>query len=165
MEKRVNTNKLAFLGILAIILVFVVVFTFSKHCGEDQACFNKAFEKCSKAQVTFSNNESFVYNYEIQGKANDTCVTTIFLDKVGEASKETLRANLEGRGMVCEIPSDALGEDYLYKVKELSVHCTGPLKETLLQITLERLYAYVVNTFNPELLRGMNSELLTEPIS
>lgn len=161
-RKKVSTTKLIFLIVLLLIFVFIMLFTFTKDCGNDKACFEESFSNCAKSKLVFEDDGS-VFSYEIQGSNNESCVMTIFMDKVSSKSKSYLKENLEGKGMVCEVASD-VGSS-LYEVDEMSSFCTGPLKEVLLRISLERLYSFVVSTFNPELLVELNNQLDVPAIS
>jgi len=148
MVKGGYRNKIIFLGIIIIILIILIVFTYSKDCGHDQQCFKDTFESCKKAKVSIeSDNGQFMY--DTLGSKGDMCVTKITLTKLKEDAKQDLKDQLEGKAMVCEIPKTSIGDNSLFNTKDVSAYCTGPLREVFLQISLEKLYSFVVATFGP----------------
>jgi hypothetical protein len=148
-EKKVSKWKIILLSLLAIAFIILIIFTFTKDCGVDQACFTEAFSTCSKASYQHSEDNN-VYLYEIKGDEGNKCVLTVHLDKVGMEVTDTIKTNLENKGMLCEVGK----ETNIYNTKELNTDCTGPLKEAILQMTVERLYAVMVQTFGQDIVDG-----------
>lgn len=141
-KKRVSSWKFLLLGVLIIVFIVLVVLTYTKDCGEDRECFDDAVQRGLKAK-TISYDDMNKYLYEVDGSRDDNCMITVHLLEVGMEVDAKIKDRLVNKGMVCEVP---VGVD-MYNVKELSVFCTGPLKEVLLQMTVERLYGFVIENF------------------
>ena len=141
-KKGVSRWKILLLGILVIALVILIFSTYTKDCGEDKACFDDTFSRCVNSQYTHYEDGNR-YLYEIKGSKIDYCIMTVYMDEMGMDVDDNVKNRLEGKGMVCEVDEST----DIYNTKELSVSCTGPLKEALLQMTVERLYGFVVKTF------------------
>lgn len=88
------------------------------------------------------------FYYEIQGSKADSCVMTIYLMKSNEQTPLEVKKFMEGKGMICEIPKTELQKP-ISEIKNINNYCTGPLKEALLQITVENLYDIVTKNIGP----------------
>jgi hypothetical protein len=154
-KKSVRSWKYILLGLLVVVFIFLIVFTYTRDCGDDKVCFNKARDECMSAKVTnIQDNNTFLY--EIDGSREDQCVITVHLVNVGMELSSQVKANLENKGMLCEVSNNV----DIYNIKELSAYCTGPLKEVLLQMTVERLYGFVVKTFGKNVVdKDLESQL------
>ncbi len=145
MDNDLKLKIYVFLGLLTLFIV-VLVFTHTKDCGSDEACFNKYAVDCKKVEAKVSKQNNLFF-YEVQGKQKDTelkCIVKITLLKSESNATPTLRTNLEGKGMVCTVPQKLLKEKGLSDIENINDYCSGPLKEALLQISLENLYTVVV---------------------
>ena len=145
-KKRVKTWKYIFLVLLAIAIILLIVFTYAKDCGEDKVCFDEALESCSRAKfVNYDDNNTFLY--DLEGAEDGDCMITVHLVHVGMDVNKGLKESLQGKGMLCKVGASV----DVYNTKELNAYCTGPLKEVLLQMTIERLYGFVIKTFGKSL--------------
>jgi len=143
MEKRGSKNKILFLGFLLLVLIFLIILTYVKDCGEDKKCFLDSLKSCKKAKV-YLESDNAVFSYEILGQKEDKCVTLITLERLNSNVNNKLKEQIEKKKMVCEIPKSE--SDNLFNTKEASAYCTGPLREIFLQISLEKLYSFIVNS-------------------
>jgi len=141
-KKKVSRWKILLLGLLIVAFIILLILTFTKNCREDKVCFSEAFSKCMKAKVV-SVDDGNKYLYEIQGSQEDSCVIAVHIQEMEMNVSTTIKERLTGKGMVCEVPSNV----DIYNTKELSAYCTGPLKEALLQMTVEKLYGFIIKTF------------------
>jgi len=158
-KKRGSRWKYLLLGLLVIAFIFLIFTTYAKNCGEDKLCFDDALDSCMNAKY-YHIEDSNTYLYEIKGTRGDYCLMTAHLEKMGLDVESGVKTRLEGKGMVCEIDPNI----DVYNTKELSVACTGPLKEALLQMSVEKLYGFVVKTFGKVLVQEQVEENLPYPI-
>ena len=154
MQDTTNHFKLRLLVLSVLLLSFLLlmVLTYTKDCKTNQDCFNAKALTCSRAKAMILNqNNQFLY--EIQGKkteeAEQRCIIKITLVHLEQTATPNLRKALEGRGMLCHVPSTLLAQTPLNKIENINDYCTGPLKEVLLQLSLDKLYEVVVKNIGP----------------
>lgn len=145
MEKRGSKDKIFFLGFLLLILVILVIFTYVKDCGDNKTCFSDSFKSCKKVKLA-TESDNAVFSYEVLGSKEDNCVTLITLERINSQVDNKLKEELEGKKMVCEIPKTEVLDENLFNTKQASAYCTGPLREIFLQITVEKLYSFLVSS-------------------
>ena len=151
MEKELR-KKIFILGALVVALVVLIVVVHTKDCGEDEVCFDENAAECDrvKAEVTKQGN---VFLYEVKGEKNiegeENCMIKISLLKLNEGTSASLKKALEGKGMLCSVPRTLLSQQLLSKIENINDYCSGPLKELLLQISLDKLYEVVVKNIGP----------------
>ena len=158
-KKRGSRWKYLLLGLLAIAFIFLIFTTYAKDCERDKVCFDDALDSCMNSKyvhVEDTNN----YLYEVKGTRGDYCLMTVHMEKMGLEVDSAVKTRLEGKGMVCEVDPSI----NVYNTKELSVACTGPLKEALLQMSVEKLYGFVVKTFGQVLVEEQVEDNLPYPI-
>ena len=153
MEKRgkkehIKNNSIYIKGWILIILVILlavsIYFYIPKNCKNDEACYAKYAQTCSKAKVG-TYKEGNLFNYEIKGKQSNNCIFSIKMEKMKEGSNQQLVELLEGRQMLCQVPLDKFKEKPLLEIKDSTDYCSGPLKEAMLQLTIERLYSVIIS--------------------
>lgn len=145
---RLDKKRVFVAVILTIIIIALFLITLPKNCKSNEECFNNAAAKCSKAKVSTYKNDN-LYKYEVLGKKENNCLVNINLEKVSESKTVELRQALEGKRMVCVIPKETLQSKSLKEIESLTEFCTGPLKETLLQISLDKMYEIIVKNIGP----------------
>ena len=148
MENATKVKLGLFVGFI-LVLVVVVLASSPKQCGTDQACFDARAAKCQRAVVQVTNLEN-QFVYDVRGKKGaENCIVKIQLVQVNPNAVENLKKALQGKGMLCEVPKAVLAEKTLAKIDDINDYCTGPLKEMLLEISLENLYEVVVKQIGP----------------
>ena len=100
-------------------------------------CFQKEMSKCSTSSYINEEPEAS-WGYNVLGKNKNNCQVEVVLlqAKQGELGIDKLNTY----SMICEYP---LGSA-TYPEKDLS-RCTGPLKEGLQTIIIEKLHVYILN--------------------
>lgn len=73
----------------------------------------------------------------------------VYMIKANEDTIPDLRGFLESKGMICEVPLKELGGRGVSEIETLYGYCTGPLKEAILQITVEKLYDLASKNIGP----------------
>jgi len=129
----------------AILIVIIILFVLSipKNCKDNEECFNSASSICKKAKANLLKDED-VYNYYIRGKKDDNCVVKITMLQVSEKKSLSMKEGLEGRYMDCAVPMKLMSEKPINKMSEINDYCTGPLKEAILEISLQKMYELIV---------------------
>jgi len=148
-----NDKIIALIISLIFILVISVLIYLPKDCGENKECFIEKAQTCSKAKL-ISNIEGNLYEYEIKSQKRDDCIFSIKLKRMKENTDYKMVHLLEGKEMLCKVPLEKFKEDPLKDMRDYMDYCSGPLKESLLQLTVERLYSIVVSNIG-----NINDEL------
>lgn len=138
-----NKRKVTIIIVLVIIIISTVIITSAKNCKSDDNCFNKATQKCSLAKVKTFNNDN-LYNYKIIGKKSDNCIIEVTLVSLSESQTKDLREALNERSMTCSIPKELFQNKTIKDIDNLNDYCTGPLKEAILEITIDKMYELIV---------------------
>lgn len=144
---ELDKKKVYILVFLLIIIATLIVMNYTKNCNYDESCFNKHAQDCSRAKANLYRNEN-EYKFEITGKKEDKCRVVVYMIKANEETISNVRGFLEGKGMVCEVPKTEL-QNPISEITNIKDYCTGPLKEALLQITVEKLYELVTKNIGP----------------
>ncbi len=147
MEEWLDKKKVIILGIILILIALIFLSTMPKKCNTNYDCFRQAELKCSKAKVTISENNT--YSYEILGKNKNNCLIEITLLKLSENEIVELKNNLEGRKMNCVITKEILKDKSVKDLENINNYCTGPLKEAILEITINKMYEIIVKNIGP----------------
>lgn len=141
-----NKPKLLFLIVLLIIglvilLGFLYFFVFAETC-ETERCFLDGLENCNRATY-ISHKEGNIWKYTIQPSiipGRKTC--TVYVKNIVIASSTELAQNIQGKSMKCVIPEQYAGA--FIEIHTKLEFCSGPLKEKLQDMLLERLYNYII---------------------
>lgn len=137
------TTLVLFLIVLAGIYFFV-----PKNCNYNEECFNSILEKCGRAQV-FKVIDANTYLYEVKGTYKGNCLINIKVMELAGVQEDIVKEKLENAGMLCKIPKDKLQTINLQDLDILLDYCTGPLKEGLLEIIIQKFYEQVVSNIGP----------------
>ncbi len=134
--------KKGFLLVIVIIILVIVlgIFFFYKKTCKTEECLNNALAKCSPATYYGYRNNNLYY-YKISRSFRD-CNLHIKIDKMAIGTDHNLVRLLEGTSMNCRIPKAV--KINLDNMENLLSFCHGDLKEGLLQVMVERLYALIV---------------------
>ena len=138
LQKKVG---LALVILFVALIIFSVYFLFyyAKPC-KDSYCFVDSMVNCKRVSwIREDSQASWVYT--IKGKADEnSCKVDILLLKLKEGILEN--EVLEGKKMTCivEKGSTQLPEKDISK-------CTGPLKEELQNLIIERMHNYLLENF------------------
>lgn len=114
-----------------------------KNCESDAACFDKALSKCSGASFTLY-TQGNVYLYESFPSFGDTCKVIVTMEKAVEGTDILLRTSLEGKSMTCEFPRSKIKSEKLSEMEDFADFCSGPLKEAMYEMIVQRMYALVI---------------------
>jgi len=137
---------LVFLSILIIIYYF---FLYTKTC-QDQECFTESLVRCKRARWT-NDAEEATWLYTINGKSGKNCGIEVKLLVIKKGKIDI--GKTEGKSMTCYLPLSIASspEQDLGK-------CTGPLKEDLQDLIINRMHSYVLENL------GEISEELIKPL-
>ncbi len=120
--------------IVGIIALFATLF-YSPRCS-DVKCWDERLKACSRA--TYINEPIDVtWKYSILGNRGENCEVKVQLIEIKRGLKET--EPLKGKEMTCLLP---LG----FRVNpESDINkCTGPLKEEMQDLIIQRLHGYIL---------------------
>lgn len=142
------------------LLVLTLFYTgvIKKDCSRDKDCFNKALKSCDPAKyLSIRNNNA--YSYSIKGRAGDKCVMVIRMEHMAAGTDMELIELLEGKNMVCRVPKNYLEVDELEQIEDLIHYCTGPLKEGMYELIIEKLYGLIIQNMG-DVINEMKDTLL-----
>ena len=131
-------ENIFFYIIVALFIVIIVYSSYERNCNSNQECFDKASLSCSRAKFV-TNEDNNIIEYKILGKEQESCkvqVTILQIDP--EASFATIEA-FEGKSMTCLLPK----ETQVRASKDIINYCSGPLKEAMYELIIQKLYSYV----------------------
>lgn len=160
-DKRNLYRYLAvFFGFVLIALILLYIYL-PKNCEYDKKCLNQAFANCERAKA-FEVINSNTYLYEIKGSYKDYCRLNV---KVMEISsyQQDIKTALENKGMLCRIPKSNTNVS-IENVNNLLDYCTGPLKESMLELMIKRLYEVIISNIGQISLDMQNSITKTKTL-
>ncbi len=135
MKKKKEKGVIKFLPIFIIILFVLALFFlyFEYDCKDNISCYNNHLEDCKKAKLnTMEDGSNFLY--KIQGKEKDTCkVKVTLLDMPQETDQDTINL-FKGKSMICNLERGTTFNT------EILPYCTGPLKESIYELTISKMY-------------------------
>ena len=135
-----NKRKIyLFVGFLIVLFASIGIYYFvyyPKQC-KDFSSYQDALLKCKRI-VYINEDETSVWRYTVQGTLDkDFCKIEVRLLKIkkGQITIESL----QDKTMVCKVLKS--GNDF--PEKDMT-HCSGPLKEELQEIIIERIHNYLL---------------------
>ncbi len=142
-------KKIAIKVIVSILIFAIAIFLsyefglFKKRCKDDK-CFSEAVIKCKMAKYHKLRDFNY-YTYEIKGKRGGKCVIKITLDKMAEGTSIKEKMLFEGKSMVCRVPPENLNATTIENIENFLEYCTGPLKESIYKVIIEKLYGLILH--------------------
>jgi hypothetical protein len=135
-------------AIALIILVGIFVLAYytgftREYCGSDTSCFEAKAASCSPAEVYTSNNNN-VYYYKISPTITNKCLLKVKFVRAQEGTSYDHVSLLEGKSMTCKIPKKQLPNTNLIEMNNIMEYCSGPLKESLYELIIKRMYELVI---------------------
>ena len=128
--------SIIFFFILIIFGSLYYIFFYPLDCKSNQDCFKSALQSCKRARLT-TLEQGNDYLYTIKGNKEGNCIVDIKLEKLYSASYDLITL-LEGKSMRCVIPKEV---SLFEKGVEGTInYCSGPLKEAMYEIIIQRLY-------------------------
>lgn len=136
-------------ALLVMLIVFIFFYTYAtspsfKKVCYDESCFVQSLQVCDKAIYTSSKSGN-IWRYEILKQESGTCI--IDVKNIVLASSDTKVKNVQGKSMICAIPLEVAGS--YTKIEQRIEFCSGPLKEELQSIIIDKLYDYVIQNLGP----------------
>ncbi|MDD5178493.1 MAG: hypothetical protein PHT54_04430 [Candidatus Nanoarchaeia archaeon] len=140
---EISFSTLVMGTLILIFLIWLIFFSgvFKKNCEQDETCFNERLMECKGTKFIAVRNGN-IYNYLIEGRKKDFCILDIELKKMAVGTDLNLRGKLEGKSMKCYVPKDKLNE--VKEIEGLINYCTGPLKEGIYEVMIEKLYGLLI---------------------
>ncbi|MBS3147199.1 hypothetical protein J4471_05910 [Candidatus Woesearchaeota archaeon] len=132
-------------------VIFLIAFTIffnelEKQCTTEE-CFNKMMKDCKKSNYRFDDN-GHTFLYTINGNVEkDYCTVQIKLESLNINSEPSLKDKFAGKEMTCNIPYDVLDYVNILEEQRLLSYCSGPLKEAMLELMIEKLYGSIAQNF------------------
>ena len=145
---------------IIIFLFFLIFFSglIKKNCHSDVICFNSQAYACksSTVQATINNN---LYQFTIYGPSQNNCVIESKLVAMAKGTPQDIVSKIEGKSMICKIPRSILRERSIVDINNVVDYCSGPLKEGLYEILLNRMYTLIVQNLG-QILGDVKKEAL-----
>ena len=147
MEKKRDVDVL--LTIMVIVLaIFLFFLAYEKNCISDEVCFSEAAKTCRSTKLTLEKDNQ-IFTYHLQGSKNQSCIVEVKAISI-QGTQETI-SDFQGKEMICIIPKSNLTA---HKISDLNIisYCTGPLKEAMYELIIEKLYGSVAQNLGHILL-------------
>jgi len=119
--------------IIALFAIAIFYYSYEFDCEESKACYDRHMETCKKTKLT-TYEEGSTFIYKIQGSQDDYCKVEIILVTMAEEADQDTKTLFEGKSMECLIPKGTTFND------ETLPYCTGPLKEAIYELTIQKMY-------------------------
>ncbi len=130
-------------AVIAIAIFLAYQFgVFKKECKDDQ-CFKAALKDCDYAKYLTAKNYNY-YLYTINGKNDGNCEVEIELKKMATGTPPEKIAQFEGKSMTCLLPQEATDKMTEINFEGQLNYCTGPLKESMYELIIEKLYTIII---------------------
>ena len=135
MKKKKRNWANPFIPIIIIIILIVTVFYFSYefNCESDVSCYNRHLESCKKTKLTVDDKGS-TFIYQILGKEIGRCKIQVTLENMPPETDQDTLLLFKGKSMTCLIDKNSN-----YNT-EILPSCTGPLKEAIYELTIQKMY-------------------------
>jgi len=158
--KKFKVSWKLLLGIATILLLitfFAFFFGVIKKTCKDDRCFNDALKRCRMANYLKLQNYNY-YRYSIEGGEGEYCKLNIKLVKMAAGTPQDKIDLFEGKSMTCKIPRSELSKVQSDKIEGVLKYCTGPLKEAMYQLIIEKLYTLIIANMG-EIIGGVEETL------
>ncbi|MDO8628257.1 MAG: hypothetical protein Q7R56_00710 [Nanoarchaeota archaeon] len=139
-----NNNNVMLAAI--IVVVALVIYTsgiIKKDCGRDKLCFRENLEPCKTAKLITIKNDN-VYSYTIQSSFGNTCTMEVKMERIALGADPQFERLLEHKSMLCNLPREQLETTDPDDFNSFIDTCSGPLKEGLYELVIQRMYTVVV---------------------
>tara|TARA_Y100000310_G_C20631664_1_gene788978 strand:- start:582 stop:1085 length:504 start_codon:yes stop_codon:yes gene_type:complete len=114
------------------------------YCGTDISCFMEKAKICKPVEV-YSTQNNNIYHYKILSTPTNNCILKIKLEKVREGTLPEHKQLLEGKSMKCTVQKNQLETLNLQNLNEIMPHCSGPLKESIYELIIKRMYELIIS--------------------
>jgi len=150
-RKRIGIIKWTIIALIILLVAVIiwVVFIYTERCN-DKLCFDQHLALCKRISWVNDAPEA-AWIYEIKNSIGGKCNVEVTLDSVKKGNIDVKAA--EGKSMNCYILKGVV----MIPGQNLD-DCTGPLKETLQDLIIKRMHAYILENL------GKINEELTTPI-
>lgn len=155
--EEVDWVKVGILALLIVLLISLFIVTYSKNCKDNANCLNEYSKKCIRAGGTIDINGN-IQESKIIGKHGDYCRIFTVMTKPNSRLNAEMQEFFAGKGMVCEIPNKLLADEGITNIKSMNDYCSGPLKEAILQASVDNLYQIVANNLGNQALNEYSAE-------
>lgn len=149
MEKKRKLSMAKKIGFATLVLIISFILSwqlglFRKNCDDNRECFNEALAICKQAKFYQLKDYNY-YSYKIEGTKKGKCSIYIKIEKMAEGASIGNIEKFEGKGMSCQLPLEMLNATTIENVNGLLFYCSGPLKEAVYEVIIEKLYGIVLN--------------------
>lgn len=69
----------------------------------------------------------------------------VTLSKMGSGFSQEQITLFEGKSMMCKLPMSKIESSPSTEIKDLINHCSGPLKESIYEYMIQKLYGLIIN--------------------
>lgn len=123
-----------------------------KDCVQNKKCFDDAAKGCKPSKYS-AVKEGHLYSFIIKGSSKDKCRISITLQKMASGTPRNIVDSFEGKNMECLVPQSRIESSGAEEIKGLISYCTGPLKESIYELIIQKLYGLLIKNFNDILIQ------------
>jgi len=114
-----------------------------EYCGTDKNCFTENSYSCKPSEV-YTSRTNNVYYYKINPTMGNQCEVFVRFDRAQEGTPAEHITLLEGKSMICTIPKNEMKKIDILDMEDVMQYCTGPLKESLYELIVKRMYELII---------------------
>ena len=136
-------KKTALVILIALLVIGLVIaagafylFFYYRSCA-DEGCFLFELRDCQRAKY-ISETGGNAWQYFVEGSSRGACKVTVKNIAVADASF----SSIVGKKMTCRVPKEQAGT--FIELQQRLEFCSGPLKESLQEIVIDKLYTYII---------------------
>ena len=133
MERK--RNYALWIVILLVLAGIYLTFFYKQPCS-NEACWEERLRDCKRTKFV-NNDVDVIWEYKVNGKTQDKCEVTVEAISIKRGLKKS--EILEDKKMVCLRPIGSIP-----KPESDPNLCTGPLKEAMQELIIQKLHEYIV---------------------
>jgi hypothetical protein len=132
MKRKILIKIIPILMIISFVIV-IANYSYEFDCKENKACYDRHLESCKKTKLTI-NDEGSTFSYQILREQDGRCLTKVTLLDMPQEADETSKQLFEGKSMICSLEKGSTFN------AEILSSCSGPLKESIYELTIQKMY-------------------------
>ena len=131
--KREVLIKIIPILMIILFIISVAYYSYEFDCGENKACYDRHLESCKRTKLTVS-DEGSTFIYQILREQDRRCLTKVTLLSMPQEADQSSKTLFEGKSMICSIEKGSTFN------AEILSSCSGPLKESIYELTIQKMY-------------------------
>jgi hypothetical protein len=141
-KKKGGKKNIIIMLIVIVFFLFLFYLNFERNCGGSESCFNQAATVCKPARVQVE-KEGNIFLYRVLGFKDGRCELNIKILKMSPDTSTDINSAFLGKDMTCRFELGQLKQEDATEIKDILSYCTGPLKEAMYEVMIQKLYGVI----------------------